>query len=48
MYEWLLPIFRKSQNFGLLVWSICVTPELFDIGGSAVKVSSEVLPAQTI
>ena len=29
-----LHIFWKNQNFGLLARSICVTPELFDIGGS--------------
>ena len=26
--------FWKNQNFGLLTQSICVTPDLFDIGGS--------------
>ena len=33
-YATFLHIFCKTRNFGLLVWSICVTPELFDIGGS--------------
>ena len=33
-YANFLTIFCKTQNFGLLVWSICVTPELFDIGCS--------------
>ena len=32
-YDTFLPIFCKTQNFGLLVWSICGTPKLFDIGG---------------
>ena len=26
--------FFKKLNFGLMVWTICVTPELSDIGGS--------------
>ena len=25
--------FFKKLNFGLMVWTICVTPELFNIGG---------------
>ena len=33
-YDNFLPIFVKKLNFGLLVWTICVTPEIFDIGGS--------------
>ena len=33
-YDNFLSIFCKNQNFDLLVWSICVTPELFDIGFS--------------
>ena len=33
-YDNFLHIFWKNQNFGLLARSICVTPELFDIGGS--------------
>ena len=33
-YDNFLHIFFKKLNFGLLAWSICVPPELFDIGGS--------------
>ena len=33
-YDNFLPFFFKKLNFGLMVWTICVTPELSDIGGS--------------
>ena len=33
-YDNFLHNFFKELNFGLLAWSICVPPELFDIGGS--------------
>ena len=33
-YDNFLHIFFKKLNFGLLAWFICLSPELFDIGGS--------------
>ena len=33
-YDNISHIFFKNLNFGLLARSICVLPELFDIGGS--------------
>ena len=32
--SYLFLFFFKKLNFGLLVWTICVTHKLFDIGGS--------------
>ena len=33
-YDTFLPIFCKTQNFGLLVCALRVAPEVYDIGGS--------------
>ena len=46
-YDTFLLVFCKTQNFGHLVWALRVAPELYDMGGGR-KVSSEVLPAQTV